>query len=1358
MKRSLQFGAVGTMMDAGKFINLEPFDDTVDASNLRLEWEEWHRSCELVMQLMHFDSQNEKLLFMLARGGRGLQRIYCHLAPVSGEFYPPPAKVPFAPVELPEYDNAIKRLNSFFVGKRNERVELEVFRSLRQSSGESFNRYLLRLRTQAARCDFRDRTEKELLHQITIGSLDEKIRDKGMEDVMTLDELINYAMNREVLIKQKEKFLPFKSEPGFVSSVNRNYRNYQTTNNQQIRRPFKRRYQSGECDGCGSWRHHVGDQRCSARDASCNRCGRKGHFLRKCPKFQGTSQPGRYTWKKSEVTNALHGGPEADFNQNGTCQTDSLPVVKENASSSGIITCFIDQLPVTFLIDSGAAINTVTEEIWKQLVDSNAKLFKKRHQCDRVFTAYASQKPLQINNIFEAWISINESKPRNYAEFFVIQGAHKCLLSKRTAEDLKVLKVGLDVQHVGLKQNAFPKFPNVQIKLSIDRSVVPRKITYLRIPVAMEEKVDKKIQQMLDTDVIEPVHGPAEWISPMVVVPKGTDDVRLCINMRYPNQAIKREHYPLPLIDTLLNKFKGSKIFSKLDITSAYHHVELHPESRDITTFMTSRGLMRFKRLNFGINCAPEMFQRIMSEMLIGIEGVVVYIDDIVVSGKTREEHDRRLNQVLHVLKENNATLNHSKCSFGVEELEILGFKINTSGISPAEDKIKAIKNFRAPETKEEARSFLGLINFVGQFIPHLSTRTEPIRKFIRGDVPLFGQEQIDAFVDLRDELTNTVHRLGYFDPNDTTELYVDASPVGLGAVLVQKNEQKEPRIISYASKGLTKAERVYPQTQREALSVVWAVEKFYAYLFGMHFTIFTDHKTLEYIYGGKHHEGKRACSRAEAWALRLQPYDFSVKYIPGTENISDCFSRLCPQSDNPFDESSEHYVCELGEGPTAITLEDIKKETQLDKIIQAVMKAVESGSWPSELYQYEAFSKELGIANGILIRENRIVLPMSLRQKALNIAHRGHPGSVTMKRNLRENVWWPCMDKDVANRIQECAGCAAVSSQHPPEPMTRKEMPDRAWQELAIDFFSAKECATFLVVIDYYSRFLTAIEMKSTDSAHTVEALENMFKIHTYPETIRADNGPPFASEDFKEYCVSKNIRLIRTIPYWPQMNGLVERQNQGILRALRIAKVMKQDWRKAVQEYVYAYNTRPHSVTGKTPMELLTGRPVKDLLPSLRTEPYWSRDDEVRDNDAIRKMQGKIYADNRRHAKKSNIKVGDTVMIRNYDLRKLCPGFQPVKYTVIRRSGVDVHVASEDGVVYRRPVSHLKLWPIPHKVDTSETEQDFEKPSSNPNDSEQLESKLVPKVTKTTKDVPKAATTERPKRNSKKPARFVE
>ncbi|XP_058816278.1 uncharacterized protein K02A2.6-like [Topomyia yanbarensis] len=1078
--------------------NLLPvFNHSVDAQDLRREWEEWHRAFELMLELKNVESQHRKLVMLLTCGGRDLQRIFYNLRPTPDEIYPEAVKVPLAPIEVPEYDNAVKRLSKFFIGKRNERVELELFRSLKQDCDESFNQFILRLRAQAARCEFLEREEKELLQQVTMGARDERVRDKGLEDVMGLDDLINYAINREVLLKQKAKNKPFNESSSSIVGALREKKPSPTSYGKQapnrigVRRQHETYHRSVECNRCGS-RRHRSEADCYARKARCNTCGKIGHFSRKCKSGSNIQiRNARYSRNRTPMeTNTLQNSPTWKEELPNRPKLDDIAEVKVHVPNDGTITCKIDTLPVVFLIDSGAAINTVTESIWNELIDSKAIIHKKKFQCDRQFTAYASNRPLRVMALFEGWISVSDDKPKNYAEFFVIEGASKSLLSKATAEELKVLKVGLEVQNVEVSQ-PFPKFPNMQVKLSIDKTITPRKLAYLRVPEPMKEKVDKKIVEMLSNDIIERAVGPPDWISPMVVVPKGRDDIRLCINMKFPNEAIQREHYPLPVIETFLNKLRGATWFSKLDITSAFHHIELHPDSRGITTFMTDRGLMRFKRLMFGINCAPEIFQRIMTEMLAGIDGVIVYLDDIVVAGQTREDHDLRLKQVLSVLKENNAKLNTSKCLIGVNELEILGFKVSATGISPSDDKVLAIRNFRKPETKEQVRSFLGLVNFVGHFIPMLSTRTEPLRQFIRGDVATFGKEQKDAFDDLREELSKNVRKLGFFDPKDTTQLFVDASPVGLGAVLVQRDTSEIPRIVSFASKGLTASERVYPQTQREALAVVWAVERFYLYLFGIKFTIFTDHKTLEYIYGGNHRESKRACTRAEGWALRLQPYDFEIKHIPGSTNISDILSRLCCQEDKPFDDNAEHYLCAIGEGPVAITLDEIRQATKQDEILEAVSQSLETDEWQTQLIHYQAFKKELGNVGGIIVRDDRIVLPTILRHRALDIAHRGHPGVVTMRRYLREKVWWPYMDRDIVEKIQECAGCASVSSQGPPEPMHRKEMPERAWQDIAIDFFSAKECATFLVVVDYFSRFIKVIEMKTTTAAKTIEALE---------------------------------------------------------------------------------------------------------------------------------------------------------------------------------------------------------------------------------------------------------------------------
>ena len=254
---------------------LEPFNDAVDEHDLRREWEEWLQSFELMIEMKQVWDQHSKYVVLLTWGGRGLQRIYYNLAPVSDEIQPPLVEVPFAPFEVPEYDNAIKRLNKFFVGKPNERIELELFRSLRQSIDESFNKFLLRLRTQAARCDFKERSETEILHQITMGAKDEKVRDKGMENLITLDELTNYALNRETLLKQKSKSRPFGEEvrqqdAAVVQHVReyppfRNgrggYRGSRNPHQKSFNRyqPYNREIPARECGRCGSRGHALVD-------------------------------------------------------------------------------------------------------------------------------------------------------------------------------------------------------------------------------------------------------------------------------------------------------------------------------------------------------------------------------------------------------------------------------------------------------------------------------------------------------------------------------------------------------------------------------------------------------------------------------------------------------------------------------------------------------------------------------------------------------------------------------------------------------------------------------------------------------------------------------------------------------------------------------------------------------------------------------------------------------------------------------------------------------------------------------------------------------------------------------------------
>lgn len=756
---------------------------------------------------------------------------------------------------------------------------------------------------------------------------------------------------------------------------------------------------------------------------------------------------------------------------------------------------------IEFVIDSGSPINAITTGDWTRLREKKAELFQIRRKCNREFHAYATDVPLKVEATFKAKLDVGESKPRTVAEFFVIAGARQSLLNYRTSVSLEILKIGISINTITdnttpTTPTPFAKFPDVKIHLQVDPTVVPKQLAYYRVPAAVERLVEEKLDLMIQMEIIEKVYGPSQWISPMLVVPKGKSDIRICVDMREPNKAIRREHYPMPIIEVFLNKLRGAKIFSRIDIQSAFHHIELDEQSRELTTFMTSRGLMRYKRLMFGLNAAPEIFQRTMEAILKGLEGIIVFVDDIVIFGKTLVEHDVNLKLLMERLASNNATLNVDKCRYRSKDIEVLGFHVNEKGIRPAESKVRTIREFREPKSVSEVRSFLGLVQFVGQFIPNLASRTEPLRKMIRGETCTFGNEQRLAFNDLREELIGNVKRLGYFDPKDETEVYADASPWGIGAALVQKAEGVS-RVITYVSKSLTETERRFPKTQREALAVVWAVERLYFYLFGLKFTLFTDHKTLEYIFKGKHQNGKRACTRAEGRALRLQPYNFEIKYIPGESNIADPLSRLSQSKDDAYDEESEHFLCAIEEVLPALSMELIAEETKEDKELQSVIEALRTNQWPLPLLGYEIVKKELGVIRGALVRDDRIILPVDLRQVALKIAHRGHPGEVMMKRILRERTWWPGLDRDVTEYLRHCLGCTVTAAENRPEPMKRRELPDYAWQHIAIDFLEVHECkTTFLVVVDCYSRYLTMKSMSKTAVDNTIEKLEEIFRV----------------------------------------------------------------------------------------------------------------------------------------------------------------------------------------------------------------------------------------------------------------------
>ena len=300
-------------------------------------------------------------------------------------------------------------------------------------------------------------------------------------------------------------------------------------------------------------------------------------------------------------------------------------------------------------------------------------------------------------------------------------------------------------------------------------------------------------------------------MSPIVVAPKPKypGKVRVCVDMRQANKAIKRERHVTPTIKEMIGDLNGAKVFSKLDLNQGYNQLELAPESRYITTFGTHMGLMRYKRLNFGISCAPEIFQNVIRETLEGIDGAKNISDDILVFGKSQKDHDQHLRAVFQRLREKGLTLNKSKCEYSKDKLEFFGYVFSKEGISPDPKKVEEVVNLSTPSTASEVRSLLGMTNYCSRFTPDYATKTELLRKLTHKDQPWCWTTERDRAVSQLKEALASAPVTAYFDPEKESEISVDASPVGLAAILSQVDPQTEERhVITYASRSLTATEQ----------------------------------------------------------------------------------------------------------------------------------------------------------------------------------------------------------------------------------------------------------------------------------------------------------------------------------------------------------------------------------------------------------------------------------------------------------------------------------------------------------------------------------------------------------------------
>jgi hypothetical protein len=1022
-----------------------------------------------------------------------------------------------------------------------------------------------------------------------------------------------------------------------------------------------------------------------------------GHFAALCKTKLQKKQNNQSSKQKQQAKNKNVGYMNSDqFGENHSSDSEFSFGIHTKFKEC-LVKSIVGGVPINLYIDSGASCNMIDVKTWNNLKNEN--VICKKYKPDKQLYAYGSKQPLKLLGKFVSAVQIGDNVIKN-AEFYVLDGEGIPLLGRADAEKLGVLKIGTHMNMISEEEimsrysdlfSGVGTLKDYKVKLHINKDVKPVAQAVRRLPFSLREKVSEKLNELESMGIIEKVQGPSQWVSPIVVVPKPSGEVRICVDMRQANEAILRERYPIPTVDEILYNLNGSTVFSKLDLRMGFHQLELEEESRDITTFVTHQGLYRYRKLSFGICVAPEIYQHTLQQVLQDCEGVQNISDDVIVHGKDREEHDKRLVKVLERLREKGLTLNKDKCQFRFEKLEFFGNVLTKEGINPMEAKVSAVKNARRPENQSEVRSFLGLVNFNCKFMPHMATVSEPLRSLTRKHQAFKWEKSHEQSFQRLKEMLSSAQTLAYYDKDAPTQVIADASPVGLGAVLVQFQKGNR-RVISYASRSLSDVERRYSQTEKEALALVWACERFHLYLYGKEFELVTDHKALETIYSKK----SKPSARIERWVLRLLPYTFKVKYVSGPKNVADALSRLTQEPVKLHRrDRTEEYVRFLAESaaPTAITIKDIEQESYKDQELTSLRKCIKSGDWAKcENLSYKAIKDELCVVGQVILRGSRIVVPTSLRKKMINIAHEGHQGITKTKQRLRSTVWWPKMDREIEKACKTCKPCQLVSIPSTPEPMKRTALPTEPWRDLALDLmgpFPSGE--TLLVIVDYYSRYTDVVILKNTSTENIIESLENIFATFGLPQTLKTDNGSQFISEKFQNYLKDKDIIHITSTPLWPQGNGEIEIQNKTLLKAIRCAHAENKNWKNELRKFLVAYRTTPHTVTGISPSELMFNRRIKTKLPDMKINISVKEDEGIRDRDAEMKLKGKLYADSSRGATKSQIQIGDKVLLEKRKENKLSTTYEKEPFTVTNKHGTEVTI-SKNGVTYKRNSKQLR------------------------------------------------------------------
>lgn len=795
---------------------------------------------------------------------------------------------------------------------------------------------------------------------------------------------------------------------------------------------------------------------------------------------------------------------------------------------------------------------------------------------------------------------------------------------------------------------------SIHLKHEQPISFRPRRISY-----ADKIQLRSVLDELLRENVIRPSNSP--YASPIVLVRKRNGDMRLCVDYRELNSITVKDNFPTPLIDDHLDRLRNKKYFSTLDLKNGFYHVRMDENSIKYTSFITPLGQFEFLRMPFGLANSPRVFQRYTNEVfreLIDSDKILLYLDDILIATETIEDHLETLSSVFKIAASNKLIFRLDKCSFLSSEITYLGYKINSQGIKPSKENVNAVLNYAVPKNAKDVHRFLGLASYFRRFIPQFSTIAKPLFDLIKKNAVFhFNELEFQAFETLKSKLASPPI-LAVYSPELETELHTDASSLGFGAVLLQKQTDGKFRPVSYYSKRTTPAEGNYHSFELECLGAINAIKRFHVYLAGKKFKLITDCDSFRLTLARKDIN-----PRIARWALFLQNYDFEIVHRPASRmNHVDALSRA-------------HNILVLEANTFEQTL-SIKQST--DPTIKEIRNSL-------EIKEDKFFELKDGLVYRKVPNKNALLfyVPESMEANVLKTSHDdlGHIGIDKCHEYISRTYWFPKMRDKIKKYISECLKCLAFSPDSGKKEgflhsINKGKLP---FETIHIDHYGPLEKTNngykyILAVVDAFTKFIKLYACKSTQTSEVIKHLTNYFRTYSKPKRLISDRGTSFTSNAFKGFMDQNFVQHVLIATHTPRANGQIERVNRMLTPM--ISKITKQvdKWTDVLDEVEFALNNTFHRALGTTPSMALFGvnqvGQVNDTLKYYLDCNQDSYRDLVKLRQTISENIEKVQKENELSYNKtrkpiSNYKVGDYVLIKNVDVtpgfnKKLIPKFK--------------------------------------------------------------------------------------------------